>query len=94
MAEKTRMMMEPGIRYRGYASINEYGEISFTPEQKGSRPSNLSIVYRDDHITLYESKYLMKVSVQVPKTNDMLTSIVNKLTDAVSLTLRYLNRNK
>ncbi len=94
MAEKTRMTMEPGIRYRGYASINEFGEISFTPEQKGSRPSNLTIVYRDDNITLYESKHLFKVSVQVAKNNDTLTAMVNKLTDAVSLTLRYIHRKR
>ncbi len=94
MAEKTRMTMEPGVRYRGYASINEFGEISFTPEQKGSRPSNLSIVYRDEHITLYESKFLFKVSVQVPKSNDMLTAIVNRLTDAVTMSLRYIKRQK
>jgi len=94
MAEKTRMTMEPGIRYRGYASINEFGEISFTPEQKGTRPQNLSIVYRDDHITIYESKHLFKVSVQVPKTNDTLTSMVNKLSEAVSLSLHYIHRNR
>ncbi len=84
--------MEPGKKYRGTASINEYGEITFVPEQKGTRPQNLSIVYRDEAITIYESRYLLKVSVQVAKTNDTLTSIVNKLSDAVLLSLHYIKK--
>lgn len=86
--------MEPGRKYRGTASINEYGEISFVPEQKGTRPQNLSIIYRDENITLYESKHLFKVSIQVQKTSDTLSAIVSKLTDAVSLSLHYIHKKK
>lgn len=92
--EKTKLTMEPGVRYRGSAWINEFGEIHFQPEQKGSRPSNLRVVYQQGETTIYESRRFFRISVQIPKTNDMLQKVLDIFGKASVTLLRYLNTHK
>ena len=62
-----KLKMEPGRKYRGTAWINEYGEIQFRPEQKGTKPNNMSVVLEHEEFTIYESKDLFKVTFKFPK---------------------------
>lgn len=87
--EKTKIVMEPGVRYRGSAWINEFGEIHFMPEQKGSRPTNMRIVWTEGDTTIYESRKFFRISVQVPKQANIMQVLLDKVSSA-SLTLaRY-----
>ena len=62
-----KMKMEPGRKYRGTAWVNEYGEIQFRPEQKGTKPKNLKLVLESDSFSIYESAHIWKVSVKFDK---------------------------
>lgn len=90
--EKTKIVMEPGVRYRGSAWINEFGEIHFCPEQKGTRPTNMKIVYTEGDTTIYESRKFYRVSVQVPKQSGMMQVLLNKVSNAALILARYFNR--
>ena len=60
--------MTPGKRYKGYGSINEFGEFDFTPSQVGSNPDQKKIIKETDEYTLYETKNFVLTSIRVPKT--------------------------
>ena len=60
--------MTPGKRYKGYGSINEFGEFDFTPSQVGSKPDQKKIIKETDEYTLYETKNFVLTSIRVPKT--------------------------
>lgn len=92
--DKIKITMEPGVHYRGSAWINEFGEIHFQPENKGSRPSNLRVVYQHEETTIYESRRFFRISVQIPKTNNMLQKVLDVFSKASFTLIRYLNTLK
>lgn len=65
-----KIKMEPGRKYRGSAWVNEYGEIQFRPEQKGSKPTNLKLVMEHESFSIYESEHVWKVAVKFEKPFD------------------------
>lgn len=85
-----KLKLEPGRKYRGTAWVNEYGEIQFRPEQKGSKPSNMHIVVEHESFTIYESKEIFKVSVKFAKKGFNAFSALSKLQFIVSQLITYL----
>lgn len=67
--------MTPGKRYKGYGSINEFGEFDFTPAQVGSKPDQKKIVKETDEYTIYETKNFVLTSIRIPKTLDFFKRI-------------------
>ena len=57
----------PGKKYKGYAVLNEYGEISFTPSQIGSKPDMKKIVVEGDDYTIYETKNFILTTIKIPR---------------------------
>ena len=84
------MTMVPGKVYRGHAFLNEYGQVIFTPEQKGSKPTNMKLVMEHDVFSLYESPRLWKVAVKFEKVNFSLAAATNRLLLVVSLIKNYI----
>ena len=68
--------MTPGKRYKGYGSINEFGEFDFTPSQVGSKPDQKKIIKETDEYTLYETKNFVLTSIRVPKTLSVFNRIL------------------
>lgn len=68
--------MTPGKRYKGYGSINEFGEFDFTPSQVGSKPDQKKIIKEEDEYTLYETKNYVLTSIRVPKTLNVIKRIM------------------
>lgn len=68
--------MTPGKRYKGYGSINEFGEFDFTPSQVGSKPDQKKIIKETDEYTLYETKNFVLTSIRVPKTLNVFKRIM------------------
>ena len=85
-----KITLEPGRKYRGTAWINEYGEIQFRPEQKGTKPSNMKIVLEHESFTIYESKDLFKVAVKFSKQGFSAFSAMGKMQFIISQLLAYL----
>lgn len=85
-----RLKLEPGKKYRGTAWVNEYGEIQFRPEQKGTKPSNMRIVLEHESFSLYESKEIFKVAVKFSKKNFSAIKAANKMSFIISQIITYL----
>jgi hypothetical protein len=87
-----KMNLEPGVKYRGTGWVNEYGEFQFTPEQKGSKPSNLKIVHQGNDFVIYESAHLWQVKVNFKKTNVDFENFLQVFTTACSKLVSYLRK--
>lgn len=79
----------PGKKYKGHFWLNEYGQIQVQAEQKGTKPNNMKIVLESKFFTLYESKYLWKVSVQFDKVTFSAQHAYNVLLFVVSQIKQY-----
>lgn len=62
-----KIKLEPGIKYKGYAVLNEFGEINFTPSQVGSRPDSKKIIVEESDHTIYNTKNWILVSLRIKK---------------------------
>lgn len=68
---KKKLEMEVGKRYKGYCYRNEYGELFFEPEQKGSKAGEVKLIRNGDGFTLSESKNCLIVHINIPKKKRM-----------------------
>lgn len=66
---RNKVELEPGVHYKGSFWVNEYGEFTAVPYNKGSRPGggNYTIVTETDDFSIYESKNLYKVVLKIDK---------------------------
>lgn len=85
-----QLRLEPGKKYRGTAWVNNYGEIQFRPEQKGTKPSNMHIVVEHETFTIYESKEIFKVAVKFDKKSFKPSHALMKMNFIVSQLISYL----
>ena len=80
-----KLKLEPGKKYKGYAVLNEYGEIQFTPSQIGSKPDQKKIVKEEDDYTIYSTKNYVIASIKLSrelsfmKRISALMSVIDKL---------------
>lgn len=84
-----KIKLEPGRKYRGTAWVNEYGEIQFRPEQKGTKPKNLKLVLECDSFSIYESSNIWKVSVKFDKPFNV-RQAASKMTFVLSQVVAHL----
>lgn len=89
-----KLQLEPGRKYRGSAWLNEYGEIQFRPEQKGSKPGNLKLVVENEMFSLYESKKKMKVMMNFEKSNFDIATASHRFLFVASTIKQYIKGNK
>lgn len=62
-----KIKLEPGKKYKGYAILNEFGEINFTPSQIGSKPDQKKIVIEENDHTIYTTKNWLIVSIKIQR---------------------------
>ena len=67
--------MQQGVRYKGYATINEYGEIMFEPEQKGAHEGRIKEVCRDDELSVKTTERLIICNLKIEKGQSTLANI-------------------
>lgn len=85
-----KLTLEQGRKYRGWAWLNEYGQIQFTPQQKGTKPGNFKLVLEHEDFSLYESKKLFKVTMKFPKHGFALRQATNKFIFILDQIVSYL----
>lgn len=56
MTELKEQKMEVGIKYKGYGIINEYGQVTFTPEQKGANQGKKKLLCEGAGYTVYTTE--------------------------------------
>lgn len=85
-----KINLEPGRKYRGTGWINEYGEMQFRPEQKGTKPTNLHLVQEHEGYSIYESDHIFKVVIKFEKKTLVASQVANRMFFIVSQLLSYL----
>lgn len=88
---KTKKNLEVGKKYRGYAILNEFGEINFTPEQTGARLGERKIIFEGDNYTVTEAKHVVTLHISVGKqpTMQLVKEICLAFNDATSKLMEY-----
>lgn len=96
---RNKMALTPGVRYKGTAVLNEYGQFDFTPYQTGTRPQGMKVVKEEENYSLYESADFYKISVKARKNGKvgMLVLIMTMMRDFQSACMelkKYINEPK
>jgi len=66
-----KVNLVPGVKYKGYAMLNDYGEIQFTPEQTGVNKGKYSIVKETDEYSIAVTKKYIILRERVDKQNGL-----------------------
>lgn len=89
---KTKKDLIPGKRYRGWGTLNEYGEFVFEPEETGSKAGVVKQILSRDDITLsHTSKYVL-IRLKLMKTDqksELIASLMKKYNEITSILLQY-----
>lgn len=72
---KQRLNLEPGVKYRGYGFVNEFGEFEFTPEQKGINKGKRKLLKNGDCFNIAETKQCVIVHITLPRVKERLALI-------------------
>lgn len=61
------MNLEVGKKYRGWGYLNAYGEMMFTPEQKGVNAGKSKLIKETDSYKISTSINLVQIYIKLPK---------------------------
>ena len=64
-----KVEMKPGVKYKGYATLNEYGEIQFTPEQTGVNQGKFRVVKEGQFYSIGVTPNFILVRQKLAKKN-------------------------
>jgi len=89
---KTKKDLTPGVRYRGYGFINEYGEFQFEPEDTGSRQGQTKFVVQTENYTVAETSKYVLIRAKVEKEGkslDRLTKFLKIFNELITVFREY-----
>lgn len=83
---KAKMELKAGIKYRGYALLNEYGEIDFIPEQTGSREGQIKLLCEGDcyKVSTTEKKIIIHMCIVKSNGLDLLKNIYSRVSEIIN----------
>lgn len=84
--------LEVGKRYRGYGTLNEYGEFNFEPENTGSRAGVIKQIVVRDGVNLSHTKDNIIVHMKIRKSGSQrqyLRDIMRKVDVLLGLLKEY-----
>ena len=64
--------MVPGVKYRGYGYLNEYGEFEFIPENTGSRQGRKKLLKQGESYTISTTNAHVVVHMLIQKETERL----------------------
>lgn len=67
---RKKIDLTPGVKYRGYGCINDFGEFEFVPEQTGSRKGQRSVLKIGNGFTVSETSNSILIHMNVQKNKD------------------------
>ena len=67
---RKKIDLTPGVKYRGYGCINDFGEFEFVPEQTGSRKGQRRVMKMGNGYTVSETSNSILIHMNVQKNND------------------------
>lgn len=71
--------MKVGVKYYGYAMINEFREIMFTPSQKGANEGRQVMVVSGDGWSVSTTRENIVIHVKTPRCDNMTDRLKNFL---------------
>lgn len=82
----------PGKCYKGSAFLNKYGQWVFTPENKGSRPDAVKMIFQSlqNGYTLKETKNYFIVTVKAKKIGGI-KSILERLSNSFISSIKKIS---
>jgi len=72
-----------GVKIRGYGILNEYGEYTFIPEEKGAHADRMKILFVQESSSVKETKKHLLISLKVAKGKKM-SEVATKIYEAVN----------
>ena len=54
-----KMNLKPGVKYKGYAYLNEYGEFEFTPAEIGKNQGKKRLLVERESFTVHVTDHVM-----------------------------------
>lgn len=92
---REKMKLVPGVRYKGWAFVNEYGELHFEASQRRDNPNNMKLVKENDCAALYESKNCWRCTITMKKDpektqHDVILDFTRNLWGCVQLLRKYV----
>ena len=67
---RKKIDLTPGVKYRGYGGINDFGEFEFVPEQTGSRKGQRRVMKMGNGYTVSETSNSILIHMNVQKNKD------------------------
>lgn len=88
---KIKRDLQPGVKYRGYGVLNEYGEFEFIPEETGKNKGKRKLIKQGNDFSVAETRDLVIVHITKQK-NANLTRLqfLNNYLETVNETLKIL----
>lgn len=72
---KTRKEMLVGVRYKGYAVLNEFGEFEFTPENTGSQQGRQKVIKSGEDFSISETRTKLLIRLVIRKNKTQMENI-------------------
>lgn len=78
---KKKMELKAGIKYRGYALLNEFGEIDFIPEQTGAREGQIKLLCEGENykVSTTEKKIIVHLTIEKCSGLELMRKLYNRI---------------
>lgn len=87
-----KMQIEPGVKYKGYYWVNEFGEIQVQPEQTGVNAGRMKAVKDGDGWTLKTTQKQIIAHINIDKGEnalDRMKLFMNKVNEILVILQEY-----
>ena len=64
-----------GVRYKGYAVLNEFGEFEFTPENTGSQQGRQKVIKSGEDFSISETRTKLLIRLVIRKNKTQMENI-------------------
>ena len=64
-----------GVRYKGYAVLNEFGEFEFTPENTGSQQGRQKVIKSGEDFSISETRTKLLIRLVIRKNPTQMENI-------------------
>ena len=72
---KTKKILEVGVKTPGYGLLNEFGEIIFTPQEKGSRKGRVMMVKEVENYSISTTKKHILIHAKFPRKGNVVDNL-------------------
>lgn len=87
---KQRLNLEPGVKYRGYGYVNDFGEFEFIPEQKGINKGKRKLLKEGNGFNIAETKQCVIIHVTLPRRSERI-ELVKEFLKVTNEVIRIIN---